>query len=276
MKNILILTSIIFLTSCTYLPVKNEVLFTDDNNDTVDNISQSFKILSWNIEKQDNPNWYSAFQSFLNKDNSPNIILLQEAKLNNDLRDKVKNKYWGFSPNLYSKGFYSGVLIASDIQPISMIPKISNGREPVFPFAKSMLFNIYKISPNKELLVVNIHALNFTAIKFWNIGSEFDEQIMLISNLVKNHNGPVIVAGDFNTWSSKRMSFLDSTLSKAGLIKNNFGNSKSKITTCPLPFLCNSNPLDHIFYRGLTPKLSRVELNKNSDHNPLIVEFDIN
>ncbi len=286
MKNILIFTSIMFLTACGYVPVKNEVLFTDHNTNTGDSISSSFKILSWNIEKQNNSNWYSDFQSFLNENNSPNIILLQEAKLNNTLKDKVRGKYWGFSPNLYKTDSYSGVFIASNSKPISMTPRVSNGTEPsipliVPPLPKAMLFSIFETASNKKLLVVNVHALNFTAIKFWNRGSEFDEQIMLISNLVKNHNGPVIVAGDFNTWSSSRMDFLDSTLSGAGLTKNNFRNNQSNITTCPkslnmILWWCGSKPLDHIFYRGLTPKSSRVELDKASDHNPLIVEFDIN
>lgn len=288
-RYIKILTSlfvfVIFLTSCGYVPIKNEVLLTNNLHVAPSN-RVTFKVLSWNTHKQDNAKWYSDFNSLLNLEN-PNIILLQEASLNDRLVNKINNKNWGFSPNLYVNKNYSGVLIASDIESKNHMAKISNGTEPSFPFvmpplSKAMLFSIYELAPNKPLLVVNAHALNFTVAKFWNMGKEYDEQIKLISYVVKNHNGPVIVAGDFNTWSSSRSDILKEFLLAAGLKEINFGDDQAAIAKCPLALNliiwgCYSEPLDYIFYNNkLTLKSSSVLMKDSSDHNPLIVEFYIN
>ena len=61
---------------------------------------------------------------------------------------------------------------------------------------KSALYARYRLSNGSDLVTVNLHAINFT------LGTkDFQNQIEQLENAVKKHKGPLIIAGDFNTWS---------------------------------------------------------------------------
>ncbi len=288
MKKLIVICVYIFATSCAYIPIENEILLSKNDLGSATDLTL-FKVLSWNIQKQADSSWYTSFNE-ITEIETPYIILLQEAKYNKKLKKELKGFNYNFSPNLYeTKDYnYSGVLIASKIKPESMNSRVSNGREPSIPFIvlplpKATLFNTYILNPvKKEVLVVNIHSLNFTAIKLWNLGGEYDEQIMQIVDRVNEHDGPVVVGGDFNTWSSSRIEVLKELLeTKARLTDHNFGVTQgTNITKCNwalklIMWQCGSRPLDHIFYKKLNVVSSTVLTPGTSDHNPLVVEFSI-
>jgi endonuclease/exonuclease/phosphatase family metal-dependent hydrolase len=82
-------------------------------------------------------------------------------------------------------------------------------------------------------------------------------------------DAPLLVAGDFNDWSSR----VQSQFHAAGLIACHDKRAATFPSRLPLV------QLDHVFARGLQPL--RVEVPKGaiwakmSDHLPLIAEFDL-
>jgi endonuclease/exonuclease/phosphatase (EEP) superfamily protein YafD len=81
--------------------------------------------------------------------------------------------------------------------------------------------------------------------------------------------GPLIVAGDFNTWSDKRLIHLDSFAKNMGL----------KIATLQDDKYIKKlffKPLDHIYYRELELlEAVVIDTKKISDHNPIYASFTI-
>ena len=114
---------------------------------------------------------------------------------------------------------------------------LSNGTELFSRIQKTVLFTKYPIdAPSLELLVVNIHGINF------NIHLDgFKEQIRYIAEVVMRHDGPVILAGDFNTWREARRDHLSELVKEMELVKIDFGSKADYVETM------FGNPLDHIF-----------------------------
>jgi len=77
----------------------------------------------------------------------------------------------------------------------------------------------------------------------------------------------MIVTGDFNTWSKKRIEHLDHSARTIGLEPARFTNShhiKQRF----------SKPLDHLYYRGLElTEAEVIDTGKVSDHNPIVATF---
>jgi endonuclease/exonuclease/phosphatase (EEP) superfamily protein YafD len=112
------------------------------------------------------------------------------------------------------------------------------------------------------MLVVNIHAINFT------LGvADFRKQLEQIRPVLAGHPGPIILSGDFNTWRKKRADILDAFADEFSLIPVEFYNDHRKIFF--------GRPLDHIFVRGLQIGASDTRQLESSDHNPLLVEFSL-
>ena len=114
--------------------------------------------------------------------------------------------------------------------------------------------------PAKSCILRINHGINFSL----GTGS-YQKQFNALVDILKQHAGPMIIAGDFNNWSKKRtriMDYLTKNLSLQALEINDEG-----LTT----FF--GNPVDHIFYRGLTVVTHAVHTVTSSDHNPISVTF---
>jgi endonuclease/exonuclease/phosphatase (EEP) superfamily protein YafD len=62
---------------------------------------------------------------------------------------------------------------------------------------------VYPLPDTRLLMVVNIHAVNFS------LGVDvYSKQLLPIGDQIAHHSGPVIMAGDFNAWSRSRMNAL--------------------------------------------------------------------
>ena len=235
-----------------------------------------FYSLSWNIHKEVNDvNWKNDFIKIVRDNKNPNIILLQEVSLEMNIIEILKDDLemgWEFAPNLYQEkyGAYSGVLTASSIKPTMVKPALSNGTEPFTKTRKAVLFTKYNLGlASFELLVVNIHGINFKIDL-----DEFKDQISYVAGAVMEHDGPVIMAGDFNTWSEDRLKHLYKIVKELELVKIKFGSKSDYVKTI------FGNPLDHIFISK--EKLEVVKGSqdvildiKSSDHYPLFVELRI-
>lgn len=62
---------------------------------------------------------------------------------------------------------------------------------------------VYPLPDTRLLMVVNIHAVNFS------LGVDvYSKQLLPIGDQIAHHSGPVIMAGDFNARSRRRMNAL--------------------------------------------------------------------
>ena len=263
------------IVACGYIPVRTPFTLSDDSYDKEANINDSIRIVNWNIHKEGNLSEWKKVITHIVKDKKPDFILLQEVRLDGKVGDFISKdlKYgWEFSPNLYQGKYdaYSGVLTASHIKPKMVESALSNGTELFSKIQKTVLFTKYPIgSPSLELLVVNIHGINI------NIDLDgFKEQIRYIAEVVMRHDGPVILAGDFNTWKEARLDHLSKLVKEMELVKIDFGSNADYVETM------FGNPLDHIFISKEKLEVIKgsqdviVDI-KSSDHSPLFVELRI-
>lgn len=234
-------------------------------------INKNISLLNWNIQKKNkDPVWEAEFKDLIEQ-YTPEIILLQESQFQKGLENILHFEHYGFifAPNFLDifKSRHSGVLTASTANHQSVEVIRSYAFEPLIKVPKIFLSTTYVIeNESKELLVLNIHAINF--VGFW----KFISQVQQLEYSIRCHDGPVILSGDFNTWNRKRTRILDQILTACGLEKVHFDDKHAKNIKS---FLFNI-PLDHIYYKGLTVDSSPEALKtKSSDHNPLLVRFKL-
>jgi endonuclease/exonuclease/phosphatase (EEP) superfamily protein YafD len=114
-------------------------------------------------------------------------------------------------------------------------------------------------SGRHELLVANIHAINIRG------EGAFRGQLSQLLKSLNEHSGPVLFAGDFNTWSDDRMDQLRRMTERAGLVPVEFGEGRKSFM---------GNVLDHVFVRELQVVASRVRLDiESSDHSAMQMEL---
>ncbi len=275
-KNLFVIFLVIFIFGCGHVPVRTPFILSGNYYQKQSIREDRLRILSWNIHKEVNDiNWENDFIKIVRDNKNPNIILLQEVRLEKNIIEILKDDLemgWEFAPNLYQEkyGAYSGVLTASSIKPTMVKPALSNGTEPFTKTRKPVLFTKYNLGlASFELLVVNIHGINFKVDL-----DEFKDQISYVAGAVMEHDGPVIMAGDFNTWSEDRLKHLYKIVKELELVKIKFGSKSDYVKTI------FGNPLDHIFISK--EKLEVVKGSqdvildiKSSDHYPLFVELRI-
>jgi endonuclease/exonuclease/phosphatase (EEP) superfamily protein YafD len=113
-----------------------------------------------------------------------------------------------------------------------------------------------------RLLVVNAHLVNFSGS-----GGEYRRQVRALEVLLGSHEGPLIVAGDFNTWSDGRLGAVAAMAGRLGL--------EEVVFTEGSPVVFFGRHVDHVYYRGLQVRRARVAPVASSDHRPLLVEFSL-
>ena len=233
MKKIIFISVLIFLSSCGYTPTTSPLVIESiaTSPPPQQNINGPVvKFLNWNIHKEGNEQEWLNDILVGNCTKDPDITLFQEAKLDVGLKYalKVKNLGWKFVPNAILDGEYVGVLTASKSKSLFNIPLVSPGREPITETPKVALITSYNVSTNGtnlNLLVANIHGMNFVD------QVSFENQLSLLNASLLPHVGTkaIIVSGDFNTWSSKRISTLNNYMSRLSLVEVPLTN----ITTPP-------------------------------------------
>ncbi|MCK5517316.1 MAG: endonuclease/exonuclease/phosphatase family protein [Desulfobulbaceae bacterium] len=220
----------------------------------------SIAILDWNIYKGQRAGWES---DLLRLSRGKDILLLQEAALNEELQELLQqnNLYWNLNSGFRYRGVETGVLLASAVQPLGSCGMRYD--EPVIGLPKTILINRYGITDSSdELLVATVHGINITL----GIGA-YKSQFQALGDILKKHEGPIILAGDFNNWSDKRTAVIDLLVADLSLSAISFEN-EGRTTFF-------GDPVDHILYRGLKPVAHAVHPVTSSDHNPISVTFRI-
>ena len=226
-------------------------------------LPKEFSLLVWNIHKE---NQQSAFQEKLTvllKQKPSDFILFQEVKYPKRQPYVFDNYSYAIASNIETSKNIFGVLTAADVAFEKINSNLTTQRELGLATRKSLLITQHRLSNGELLHMVNLHAINFVSLK------SFTLELEKIKRELLQYNGAMIIGGDFNNWSTKRVKVLEAfqkelTLEKADIdeyhhIKHIF-----------------SKPLDHIFYRGVTLiKAEAIDTKKISDHNPIYATFTI-
>ncbi|GAB2654668.1 endonuclease/exonuclease/phosphatase family protein [Vibrio panuliri] len=231
--------------------------YNNPNPIAIDNDGR-LNILVWNIYKQNRPQWQAALAA-LSQDKQ--LLLLQEASMTPQLRRWIDQGKW--SGNLVD-AFKAFDTSAGVLNLAHQLPKKAcayTEMEPWLMLPKSALYATYPMSNGETLAVVNIHAVNFT------LGTEeYQHQLAALTRALAKHSGPLIIAGDFNSWSEERLAVMKGLLNKLNVKAAVFHPDHRKL-------FINGLPLDHLFYRGLVLEKAKAPISDASDHNPLEVYF---
>jgi len=195
--------------------------------------SSHFRLVNWNVHKGQDKGWQEDLDTF-------STALFVSSFSFKDLLSGVKT-FTKTQPEWYCGG---GVA-----EPLIQIPKVASVMS--FPLEKS-----------NSLLLINVHLINFE----WGI-SAYQTQLEQLFSFVENHQGPIIMSGDFNAWNEHRLNLVNNLMQKYGL------DSVALSQDERVRFL--GYPLDYIFTRGVKVVSATSEVVTSSDHNPLLVEFEL-
>ncbi|HRI18168.1 MAG TPA: endonuclease/exonuclease/phosphatase family protein, partial [Burkholderiaceae bacterium] len=132
------------------------------------------------------------------------------------------------------------------------------GTEPLLQLPKVALISRFRIEGHDApLAVANLHAINFT------FGlAEYEAQLDAVVAELAAHGGPIIVAGDFNTWSDGRYRTMQAAMQRLGLDAVLPGeDSRTRVF---------GRQIDHVFVRGFEVVQAGSPQVQSSDHNPLL------
>jgi endonuclease/exonuclease/phosphatase (EEP) superfamily protein YafD len=219
---------------------------------------EKLRVLTWNVYKGNRAGWLTDLAWF---GAAHDLVLIQEARLADPLRRVLHGEdlHWALAGAFRFHDLDTGVLTAArapvdracmlrTVEPLTRVPKAVMVTR--YPFAGS----------SASLLVANVHAVNFT------LGtSRLREQLEAVEAVLTRHDGPMILGGDFNTWSAPRRRAVDAIAQRLGLRAVSLEpDERSR-------FL--GEPVDQIYYRGLIPGAAMAVPVRSSDHNPVSAVF---
>lgn len=223
-------------------------------------LPRTFSLTSWNIQKTIQPGWQQGLD---NRASQSDLLLIQEAVDKPALTEWLQQHQlrWQQVTAFRYEGVSMGVLTGARVPAVySCAWKLP---ETAIRLPKSVLVNLYPVEGSQiPLLVINLHAINFElGMAAWR------DEIRQLGRWAKRHRGPVIVAGDFNSWGTKRSALLVQEMQRANLREVAWQpEARSRVL---------GTPLDHIYYRGLQVESAVVTPTDASDHNPLQVRFSV-
>ena len=215
---------------------------------------RAIRIMTWNIHKEDDAGWARDL-SALGREHD--LVLLQETTLRQDLRDALRGDglRWVMASSFGYEGYDVGVLTAARAEPLASCTQ--RVVEPWLRLPKSAVISWFAVAGKAQsLAVANLHGINFTLTV-----RAYRAQLAAIADALAMHDGPIIFAGDFNTWSDARSKVVADLAARLGLAEVTLSDDRRTL------FL--GAPADHIFIRGLRVRESAAIPVTSSDHNPV-------
>ncbi|WP_456404119.1 endonuclease/exonuclease/phosphatase family protein [Hydrogenimonas sp.] len=223
-----------------------------------------FGFLCWNIQKRSLAEEFRREFLHLLKHYPSDIIALQEVKIpETGAPGHFQPFSRALSCNFVRNRHHFGVMTLSKLPLTTHSPFTTKVREAVIATKKSALLSRHTLPGGETLALLNLHAINFVPHRL------FVRELTRISEWIGSiEERYALVAGDFNTWSRKRQISLDGVMREHGLERLMPENEKSIKSILGMP-------LDHIYYRGLTPLAASVIDTPISDHNPIYARFSV-
>lgn len=223
--------------------------------------SGEFRVLVWNIWKgKRGAHWQADLKKLAS---GRELVLLQEAMTSEHVQGPLQKDLQGHEWHMAASfawffSHFTGVMTGSLASPKARNFLRSEQREFFFLTPKITLATTYELPKGKNLLVLNTHVVNFTTT------SAFRRFLAELMGLIESHDGPLLLAGDFNTWSEPRRLSLLETLRQAHLLPVDFHEDPRHLK------------LDYVFLRDLSLRSARVRTDiKSSDHYPLEIELHL-
>lgn len=229
---------------------------------------KSIKVLIWNVLKGERRGWSKDFKKLTS---DKDILLLQEGYLNPHMKEtfhSMDNFQFDMGVSfIYKKDSdtRTGSLIGSRVKPTDVYFTRTKDLEPFIKTPKTTTYAYYPIAhSDKTLLALSIHGINFANHQ------AFVNHINQSVDLIKNHDGPVIFGGDFNTRTRKRTSHLKRLMTSLGLQEVSYRNDR-RMRAVKVGAI-----LDHVFIKGLLIRDSEVLGKiKTSDHKAMVLDLAV-
>jgi endonuclease/exonuclease/phosphatase (EEP) superfamily protein YafD len=213
----------------------------------------AIRVLTWNIHKQEDDGWEADLTRFAA---SSDILLLQEVALEDALQAILRGAGLRFvmgSSFVYNDAEF-GVLTATRAAPVAACTQ--RIEEPLIRIPKSAVI-VWLPLPGRRhtLAVANLHSINFSLSL-----AAYEAQLAALADVLAQHEGPILLGGDLNTWSQARLDAVARTARRLNLVEIPYAEDGRTL------FL--GNQVDHLLVRGLAVTTSRTTAVTSSDHNP--------
>lgn len=222
-------------------------------------LGPELRIISWNIQKSGSRDWAQDLRQLAQ---GVELAFIQEAASDALIPEVLpETAHHSFAPGYRRGQTITGVMTLSSSE--ASLECDLESREPWLGTPKAMAITEYPLSGREErLLAINIHAVNFT------FGLEdYRQQLDMLSVLIRQHRGPVLIAGDLNTWREGRVAAVADFMRENGLQAVAFSPD--------LRSTVFGQALDHILTRGLEASSANAVPVRSSDHNPLLVSLKL-
>jgi len=237
-----------------------------------------FDLLVWNVQKGQRPA-YPAELEALARDKE--LVLLQEAYLAPRMLEPLDTRpelQWQVAPSFayaWRDGSpATGVAIGSAARALDRHAFLSTDTEPLSATPKAALVATYALEGRAEpLLVVCVHAINFRPAQ------ALAAQLRALAPVLREHRGPVLLAGDLNTHRRARMEVLEQFAADHGL-RSAFPNwqaaPRDRRPVKDARTHYGQWPLDHVYVRDLVVEDARIVGDaRGSDHKPLVLRVSL-
>jgi endonuclease/exonuclease/phosphatase (EEP) superfamily protein YafD len=245
------------------------VLRAADEGEAADALDRRpLRLLVWNIHKQGDAGWERDLSGFAA---ASDVMLLQETVLQPPLRDILDDSglRWVMASSFLLGADDNGVLTATRIAPIATCTQ--RAVEPLIRIPKSAVISWLPITGTRTdtrtgsretLAIANVHSINFELAL-----DAYRSQLEALADALAGHRGPIIFAGDFNTWNDARDEVVAEIAARLGLTELNLRVDQRAVFF--------GRHLDHIFIRGLQLIDVGAIPVTSSDHNPLAATLRI-
>jgi endonuclease/exonuclease/phosphatase (EEP) superfamily protein YafD len=214
--------------------------------------------LIWNVYKGSREQVFS--QELHNFLRDKDLALFQEVVTDQKMPDLLKQicPHWSFhmaQSFRTLRGHTTGVLIGGHSRVVRNSFLRFKEREFFFFTPKMTLFSEITWK-GVSVLVVCTHVINFVT------NAAFTKALYEIAEQIQKHQGPVLLAGDFNTWNAKRNIVMKQILGDVGMEQVSFAKDERFLQ------------LDHVFVRGIIVQDAQIlHESRGSDHYPLEVRL---
>lgn len=221
-------------------------------------------IVVWNTFKGRRERYYDLLAAHAA---DADLILLQEFRHDPALEAAYRELFAGrdadMAVSFYTRpnqGAPTGVCTVSCVRALRSQLLLSRYFEPVTRTPKMAICSLYSVGradcpPDEALLVLNSHGINF------RLRRPFLDQMLQFEEQLRDHRGPVVLVGDFNTWEQGRVRILERVAATSGLRRVRFPHGVKAV---------RGHELDRVYVRGVSTADARVVIDAGaSDHSML-------
>lgn len=242
-----------------YKQPPEDKIISHTGRETCQTLPREFTVCAWNWQKSKQKDWAKEFAALAQ---AADVFLAQEVRLSPHVTETLQQTplYWTHAASFLSlkQNHPIGVATGSCAKPEKIWFK-QGAQEPLLKMPKMTLATLLPLENGQKLLAINVHAINFTGLK------PFEQNLTRAAELLLGFEGPVILGGDFNSWSQKRRNLLEEMARAAHLTEVSFSpDTRTR---------CLGRTVDYLFTRGLKTLAAGVRETDASDHNPLLARF---